>query len=274
MMYSNSYSNLKSIYDSYKALSQKWLPEPAYLKMVSKEKQNRETQLLAETLHYDRFFFVINLHDCKIEHVHGVERWLGYPDKDFTLLKFLQIIHPSHLGAHHLTATQLITGLMRGDWKVEFMKQRYITTIALQHSKGHYILFKRLASVFQYNNKHQLLEYVNEFTWMGEYNEESYKIAATDAQGTKLPWLDDVLQRTRQAFQNGKFLSFQELRILRKYAYAPDISVAEIAQSFKVMESTVVTHKRRALSKAEDIFHIHFENIKQLARFLREQGLI
>ncbi|MBE7170162.1 MAG: hypothetical protein INR73_06210 [Williamsia sp.] len=274
MTYSNSYSNIKSIYDSYKALSQKWLPEPAYTKMVSQEEQNREIQLLAETLHYDRFFFVINLHDCKIEHVHGVERWLGYPDKDFTLLKFLQIIHPSHLGAHHLTATQLITGLMRGDWKVEFMKQRYITNIALQHSKGHYILFKRLASVFQYNDKHQLLEYVNEFTWMGEYNEESYKIAATDAQGTKLSWLDDVLQRTRQAFQDGKFLSFQELRILRKYAYAPDISVADIAQSFKVMESTVVTHKRRILLKAEEIFHIRFENIRQLARFLREQGLV
>ncbi len=273
-MQNKVYSNAKAYYDWYKALCQKLLPEPVYSKMVSEEQQNHEIQLLSETLHYDRFFFVINLYDLRIEQAHGVEKWLGYPDRDFTFLKFMQIMHPVQAEVHHLTATEVVTGLMRGDWKIEFMKHRYITTIALQHSDGRYFLCKRLASVFQYSDKHQLLEYMNEFTLIGEYNEETYRSDLTDDKGSRLPWMNDVLQRTKLAFQKGKFFSFQELRILRKYAYMPDISVAEIAQSFKVKESTITTHKKRILVKAEDIFHISFENIRQLSKFLRERGLI
>ena len=188
----------KEMYELYQRQRDELLPLPEYNKVVSAEKQKKEVQLLKETVHFERFFFVLNLHDLRLEHVTGVGRWLGYPDKDFTILKFLQIIHPSHLEAHYLTASVLIGGLMRGDWKVEFMKHRYSTNIALRHSNGHFLLFKRLASVFQYDTSHCLLEYLNEFTLVKEYDDESYLIGAKNEDGSKLVWLEEVLERTNK----------------------------------------------------------------------------
>lgn len=262
------------MYELYQEQRNSLLPLSEYTKVVSLEEQQKEIQLLKETIHFERFFFVLNLHDLKLEEVHGVEKWLGYSDKDFTILKFLQIIHPSHLEAHYLTASVIIGGLMRGDWQVEFMKHRYITSIALRHNKGHYLLFKRLASVFQYDDQHRLLEYVNEFTFVNEYKEEPYVIQAHNDDGSKLIWFQDVLERTRKAFENKNFFTFQELRILRKFAYIPKISAAEIAHAFKIKESTVITHKKRILAKAEQLFLKEFQTVKQLADYLKEQGLI
>lgn len=262
------------MYEFYQQQRDELLPLPEYSKTVSLEKQKKEIQLLQETVHFERFFFVLDLHELKLEHVTGVERWLGYPDKDFTILKFLQIIHPSHLEAHYLTASVLIGGLMRGDWKVEFMKHRYSTHIALRHSKGHFLLFKRLASVFQYDTSHRLLAYLNEFTLVKEFNDEPYLIGAKNEDGSNLVWMEEVLKRTHKAFENKNFFTFQELRILRKFAYIPGISASKIAAAFKIKENTVITHKKRILIKAEKLFSKQFETVKQLADHLKEQGLI
>lgn len=263
------------MYDLYKQQTQELLPQAEYSKMVSPGTQKREIDLLKETLHFERFFFVLNLHDLKLDNVNGVQRWLGYPDKDFTLMKFLQIIHPSHAEAHYFTSTELIKGLMRGDWKIEFMKHRYITNIALRHSQGHYLLFKRLASAFQYDENHKLLEYVNEFTYVGDYKEEPYSIRAANEDGSKLVWLEEVLKRVQNAFAADKYaFTFQQLRILRKYAYQPDIQTSDIARAFKTEESTINTHKKRIQQKAQALFHKKFGHIKDIAAYLREQGLI
>ncbi len=265
----------KEMYASYKALSEKFLSECNYEKVVTVKDQAKEIELLKDTIHYERFFFTLDLHELKINNVHGVGKWLGYADKDFSLMKFLDIIHPAHVAAHHITATVLIEGLMRGDWNIEFMKHRYITNIALRHNKGHYLLLKRLASIFQYDKNHRLLEYLNEFTIVGEYKEQPYSIRAGDnTGGTTLQWLEDFLKRIHQAFEQKHLFGFQELRILRKYAYHTDASVDFIANTFKIKDSTVITYNKRILEKAEALFHKKFDNAKQVAFLLREQGLV
>lgn len=258
----------------YEALRDEFLPLSHYQKCVAAEDQEREIQLLKETIRFERFFFVMDLHGLKIRHTHGLERWLGYADQSFTLMDFLDVIHPAHVAAHHLSAIGLLEGLLRGDWPVEFMKHRYNNLIALRHRNGHYLCFKRLACVFQYNEKHQLMEYVNEFTLVSDYKGQPYSVGALNEDGSPLVWLDEVLKRIRLLFQNKNLFSFQELRILRKYAYKPQLSSAQIAEAFKIEGSTLITHKKRIQNKAEGLFQKRFENIWQVAAALKEQGMI
>ena len=222
----------------YQSQSARLLPLPSYKKMIPQEEQNTELAHLKETIHYERFFFVVNLHEMKIEHLNGIERWLGYKENDFDFLTYLSLIHPEHAALHNITSITLIEGLMKGDWNIEFMKHRYITDIALRHRDGHYLLCKRLACIFQYDERRRLLEYINEFTIIRKYNGEPFTVRGTSDEGKDLEWMNTFLERTKQAFQNKNLFGFQELRILRKYAYNNKISVAQIANAFKVQEST------------------------------------
>ena len=113
-------------YHLFQQQAARLLPEAGYTHMVPEINQLEELELLKPTLRYDRFIFVLDLHNMRIKHVYGLEKLLGYRDKEFTLLKFLQIIHPAHFLTHNLSATAMIEGLMRGEWPVEFIKHRYI----------------------------------------------------------------------------------------------------------------------------------------------------
>jgi hypothetical protein len=264
----------RQLHAFYQSQAAELLPQISYNKMVPIAEQEEELRHLKETVHYERFFFIMNLHKMQIEFPNGIERWLGYNERDFSLLRYLEIIHPSHTAAHYITSVKLIEGLMRGDWNIEFMKHRYITNIALKHKKGHYLLCKRLACIFQYDEKRRLLEYINEFTIVGEYADEPYSVRATSDEGENLKWLNELLARTQKAFEEKNLFGFQEMRILRKYAYNDEISIAQVANAFKIQESTVITYNKRILEKAESLLSKRFANAKQVAYVLKEQGLV
>ncbi|MGC4234038.1 MAG: hypothetical protein QM594_13755 [Niabella sp.] len=264
----------KELLAFYKGQADRLLPNPEYNKMVPHSEQMAEIQHLKETIHYERFFFVVNLHKMEIEHVNGVQRWLGYDEKSFNFFKYLSLIHPEHCPAHNITSVTLIEGLMRGDWDIEFMKHRYITEMALRHSDGRYLLCKRLACIFQYDERRRLLEFVNEFTVLREYNSDPFTVRATSDDGKDLEWLNEFLARAQKAFQDKNMFGFQELRILRKYAYNDSISASEIANAFKIQESTVVTYNKRILEKAESLYCKRFANARQVAMVLREAGMV
>ncbi len=264
----------KELLATYKAQAARLLPEPDYFKMIPHEEQMRELEHLKETIHYERFFFVVNLHKMEIEYVNGVERWLGYRETSFDFLKYLTLIHPEHATAHNITSITLIEGLMKGDWNIEFMKHRYITEMALRHSDGHYLLCKRLACIFQYDDRRRLLEYINEFTIIREYNNDPFTVRATSDEGKNLVWLNEFLARAQKAFQEKNLFGFQELRILRKYAYNENISLLQIANAFKIQESTVVTYNKRILEKAEALYSKRFSNAREVALVLREAGMV
>lgn len=264
----------KELLGVYQNQSARLLPDLEYNKMVSHDEQMVELQQLKDTIRYERFFFVVNLHKMEIEHVNGVQRWLGYDEKNFDFLKYLSIIHPEHAPAHNMTSVVLIEGLMKGDWAIEFMKHRYITEMALKHSNGRWLLCKRLACIFQYDERRRLLEFVNEFTIIREYKSDPFTVRATSDEGKDLEWLNEFLARVQKAFQDKNMFGFQEIRILRKYAYNKNISVAEIANAFKIQESTVITYNKRILEKAEALYYKRFANAKQVAIVLKEAGMV
>ena len=264
----------KSYYEILKSQAGRLLPEAEYTGIVTAAQQAKEIKLLKNTLHYEKFFFVINHHSFITEEVHGIKRWLGYAEKEFTIKKYFSIIHPAHLIAQMTSAYELLESFISGEWPIGFMSHSFINTIALQHANGEYLLFKRIAWPFQHDAENRLLSILNEFTLVGRYNNEPYTVRLADTDGNAIDWNDEMLKRTKHSFQKQMAFSLQEQRLLGKYAYNPGLTTAEIAAMFNIKDSTVITYKKRILSKAEKLFHQRFKTAKHVAEYLREQGLV
>jgi len=57
--------------------------------VVPVEEQQKEIRLLKETLmNGERFFFVINMLNFEMEEAHGIQKWLGYGQKEFSLREY------------------------------------------------------------------------------------------------------------------------------------------------------------------------------------------
>src|SRR3978361_1150569 len=94
-------------------------PQPIHYS-VSQDLQQKEISSLKETIGSRRFFFVTNLENYEIEQAHGVERWLGYSERDFTMKKYLDILHPGRKKAALMIATHLYDTLCTGRYSLSF----------------------------------------------------------------------------------------------------------------------------------------------------------
>lgn len=262
----------------YKKIADDLLPEPDYPKVVPEEEITRELKLLKGTLHQQRFIFVINLHKMTIENCCEIKRWLGYSDQSFTLFDYLKIIHPSHRLFHQITSKIGVSSLMKGIFPVEFMQHRLVTFIALQHKNGNYFLFKRIGNVWQYfkntQGDHCLLEYINEFTLIKEFDETPATLTTFDENTVEQQWRDMMLAEIRKKFEENNSFSLQQYRILRDYAYNPTRQVADIALKLGIESSSISTYHKRILSNAERLFSKKFETVKQVANYMLQQGFV
>lgn len=266
--------NAKDYYKILKKQAERLLPDSEYKYVVSTQKQHLEIDHLKKTVHYERFFFVLNNYDFSIDHVHGVKKWLGYDEDDFTYYKYLSIIHPTHLLAQLSNVYELLENSMTGVYPLEFINGfRFISYFALRHLSGEYLFFKRLAWPFQYDDKNRLLSYLNEFTLLGKYNNESYTVRLTDADGRPLILKRKKINPVYSAIENMPF-SHQELKVLNAYAKDASLTGAAIANTLMIKKNTVITYKKRILDKAEKLFYRRFKTAADVAIFLKEQGLI
>ena len=266
--------NAKSYYEILKQQSSRLLPATEYSYMVPVAKQQEEIECLKNAVHYERFFFVVNNYDLNIEQVHGVKKWLGYSDKDFSYYKYASLIHPTHLLAQLTNVYGLLEDFMAGVYPLEFMAGfRFISCLALKHANGEYLFFKRLAWPFQFDNKNRLLSYMNEFTLLGKYKNESYSVRLTDAAGNPVLFKKKAMHDAYAAIDNMPF-SEQELNVLGIYAADNSLTAAKVAGTLNIKENTVITYKKRILNKAEKVFYRRFKTTADVAVFLKEQGLI
>ena len=100
--------NAKNYYEILKKQAERLLPEADYSCAIPVHTQRTEIGQLRKTIHYERFFFVMNNYNFNIEHVYGVEKWLGYNDYDFNYYKYVCIIHPTHLVAQLSNVYELL----------------------------------------------------------------------------------------------------------------------------------------------------------------------
>ncbi len=243
--------------------------------VVDITQQQREIELLKETVGGERFFFLVDLTSFEITECHGVQQWLGYPDKEFSLKQYWSLIHPGKQKALMTVALQLYTTVCTGQVPLAYMVQRYSSMVAIRHYNGNYLLFKKNASIFQYDEHNRLLAYMNEFTRIGEYNGEPLAPNFFNSRGgEEKEHGDEVLRKTMQQFLGMKIFSVQELEVARKIAYQPGIRQAEIAVALDIAPSTVETYFKRFLAKAREYFHADFGTVQEAATYLRREGLV
>ena len=121
--------------------------------------------------------------------------------------------------------------LCRGKFPLRFLVQRFTSLVPLKHYNGHYILTKKTSSTFQFDVNNRLISYVDEFTIIGDYSGEplnpriynSYEEG--EGSGKR-----ELIMKTMDKFIRMKVFSPGELQVIRKVAYTPSITQAEIAK--------------------------------------------
>jgi hypothetical protein len=247
---------------------------------ISAQKHEEELKSLAETIRYQRFFFVVDILNQQIKHPQGISQWLGYNDSDFTFSFYTTLIHPDHVQATILLSKSIFDLANSKMISLEFMKEKYTIDIALRHAKGHYILVKRTLSCWDYDSQTGITTaYLNEFTILEEYESErssGIKPRITDLYGSRLKDIELLLRDySFNLLEDKKRFSVQELRLMRKYAYNPDLSSKEIAKSFKIENTTLETYNRRILTKFKSLYpNEEPKTARDVAAFLRREYFI
>jgi hypothetical protein len=242
---------------------------------VSHEQQQKEITSLKETIGSRRFFFVTNLENYEIEQPHGIERWLGYSERDFSMKKYLNILHPGRKKAVQMIALHIYNTLCVGTYTLNFMVQRYSSLIALKHYKGHYVLANKTSSIFQYDINNRLTACLHEFTIINdEYDGEPLgpkfftSAGDDDARGI------EILQKAVEHFLQLKVFSPKELQVARKIAYQPGIKQKQLADLLDIPVDDLHQYYGRFLKKARDFFHLQFSNTVEAALYLKKEGLL
>jgi DNA-binding CsgD family transcriptional regulator len=211
----------------------------------------------------------------EITHCEGIQRWLGYPEKEFTLKQYWKLVHPGLQKMSHAVFVQMADILCRGQFKLEFMVQRYSSLTGIKHYDGNYLLLKRTASVFQYDKENRLTEYLNEFTVIGKYNGEPLSPVFFNDNGK--PEADRGAQVMRQViehFLSMKIFSVNELQVARIIAYDRSMTQKTIAIELGLSPNTIDTYCKRFLRKARQFFHFDFATVTDAALYLKENGLL
>jgi DNA-binding CsgD family transcriptional regulator len=251
--------------------------EPPGVPCVSTDEQALELRLLTDTLPKGNFFFVVDYQTGQISHAHGLKQWLGWDDAGFQLAHYFQIILPSHLPSLTIMAANALRIIHASNIPMGFMSNKLVVQIPLQHADGTYWLCKRTVSPWQYASNRRVLSLINEYTLVKPYEGEPLSPHVIAANGLRSEALETLLRTYNfdsvQTAQTRPF-TIAELRIARKLAYNPGVSVRELGEAFKSSARTVETHLRHIRIKATEHFMIPFATSLEAARYIRGQGLV
>jgi hypothetical protein len=268
-------TNTSFDYTSVKSHLSTLIPPYPIQYAVSSEQQSKELASLRDTIGSRRFFFVTNLEQYEIEQVNGVERWLGYSEKDFTMKKYLDILHPGRKKAVLMIAMHLYDTLCTGRYSLNFMVQRYSSLIALKHYKGYYIVANKISSVFQYDINNRLTACLHEFTIINEeYSGEPLTPKFFSSSGEDDKRGIEILEKIVEHFSKMKVFSPKEMQVARKIAYEPGLKQKQVADLLDISVQDLHQYYARFLKKARDFFHLEFDNTVDAALYLKKEGLL
>ena len=254
---------------------------PSYYKpsfKVKDEVVHQKLRSLADTLDDERFFFVVDVLNFEITYLGGVQRWLGYFEKEFSLRLFFRIIHPEASKILSLSTFRILQMACMGHTPPKILSDtKHITLLPLKHIDGSYLYLRKASSAFQYDDEYRLLSFLNEFTIVGPY--EGHDIPRLSPRFVNPSqnlnqFENDIKEVIRQGFSSLNFFSYSELSLLHTLAYKPETTRAELSDQFGVKLSTIDTLQKRALSKARDYFIKDFKAALDVATFLQSQGLL
>jgi hypothetical protein len=236
-----------------------------------------DIEQMKKNIRNEYFFFTVNLTKASIENANGVFQWLGYPENSFTFKKYMYAIHPSQHMTHAKIANNILQTLFRSDYEIKYLTDRFISNTAIRHADGTYLLFKRISSPWQWDANHKLSEYLNEFYLLGKFDGESFNPRSANISNT-IDIQSAIERQVRDVIRNKseEFLPFttQQYRILRLLAYNPDWTEEEVGAQLSISVNTVHTHSKKLLPIARDYFSRPFLSTKEVAIFLRKEGIL
>ena len=248
---------------------------------ISEEKHEWELEKLSKTVEYGQFFFVLDLVNRKIIRANGLKRWLGYDDGNFTLAKYISIIHPRNLETLNVFAQAAFEIANSKEHKVTFMEQKYSVQLPLFHEDGNYISTKRSLYPFQISEDGKVMAYLNHFTIVKDDFDATIALSPEVKTTYQKYQKDSASNAVKQKAKNiiassSKIAGFsqRQLTILSKIVNNPTKNQGQIFDELGV-KSTRNTDISRIITQAR----LHYENedfttLKEIALFLQREGLI
>ena len=261
-------------FENYKAYITSLLPLPPIQYAVTAEQQQKEIQYLKETIGNRRFFFNINLEKYEVENVHGISKWLGYSDKEFSMKKYHEIFHPGKRKTAKLVAMNFMNTYCKGTYPLSFMVQRYSTLVVLKHYNGKYLTANKITSVFQHDVSNRLTSCLHEFTIIKEYDGEGLNPTFFTSSGEEDERGKEIMENTITQFQKLKIFSPKEMQVARKLAYQPGITMQELAKALGISIDDLHQYYSRFLKKAREFFQHDFHTTLDAALHAKRDGLL
>lgn len=252
-----------------------------YEPIINSKTQELEIESLKHTTKYEQFFFVVDLIERKIKHVHGLSDWLGYADHTFSFLDYFKIMHPHHLASLDTLADSSFETANSKKFEVNFMREKITVQLALRHFNSTYLSTKRSLYPFQIDKSGKVLAYLNHFVILKEYdpadligprlsNEQKIQLVdeEEDARANTLKSLDKIVQPLK--------LSETESAILKLLLREPNNTNAELSEKLNIPLSTVKnTARYRILQKARIYYDMpEIATLKDLIIFIRKKYVI
>lgn len=259
---------------THERLLSSYFGEQNYKPSVSSIEQQSILRQLDESISREQFYFSISLKENRIMHCNGIARWLGYTHTDFSLKKYMEIIHPAHVPMQAYYGMSLLELLVNNEIKLHFMLPVCITIIALKHKNGKYIYCKRECSPFQMTEDNKMTEYLCHFVVIKKFNDESYHNRLYQKNEDSLHAEEKLLSLVQKKFSNHIGFSVQESRILKRYAQQKNCTSEMIGRAFKIEKTTVDTHNKRIIKKIENALQRKFGAAKEAALYFKQVGLI
>jgi len=258
----------------YNYYAGEYLPEISYNSTKTTNEQRERLAKLDESIIHEQFYFTTDIKSNTISYCNGISRWLGYSDSHFNIHKLKKIIHPTHTFLQAIYATAIFTSLIDRKIEPKNSSTLCVTSIALQHVNGHYLYCKCVTSPFKLVDDGKMTSYLCVFNIVKTFNNEDFSLRLLDVNGKHQITETTMIQNVQSKFKNECFFSFQEYRILKKYAYDSKSTSDLIAKSLQLEKSTIDTYNKRILKKAEEIFSQQFSKAKKVAAYLKMAGLI
>lgn len=261
-------------FTSSKAFAKELFPNPEKMKFsVSAEQQQTELKRIKEGLRYEQFFCIIDMLNFEMKHAAGFEA-LGYNSSQVSLKDYFKMIKVDGI-------VQLMQLLGRETFKlshldiINFMRPKFITTIPMIHTDGRTLLIKRTISPWQVTTEMQIVEYISEFTVIGEYNGEPINPRIEDVNPAAKEIYDRVVNKmlaVQPHFKNP--FSPKEMLLLHYYATNPNSSAKQTASDNQIEVSTMHYYNKQILNKAKTFFgdELKFNTAKDVSEFLKKNG--
>ncbi|NJL77248.1 MAG: hypothetical protein HC892_21745 [Saprospiraceae bacterium] len=235
--------------------------------LISPAQQQEELEILQKAAkHAGYFCFVVDMLKLKIlsEHTFGVDKWLGYPNQDFTLETYIKSVHLIDQPFLFKFGKILMEQLLRSELPIGFMKGKFVVNHSIRDRNGKYYLMRRISQPFQLNAKKQVTEYINICTLVKAYNSEPFDATSAEVHDAVEA---NIKAEVKANLSNLFPFTEKELQLLQHYVAQPKSTRQAAADQLHCSLESIKTYKERSLEKVEEKMEFRFDNYDDLVAF-------